>query len=388
MPEIEEIKIKIVLTGGGTGGHTFPLISVFDSLKKLSGEKLLSLDALYIGPKGFGDKEFREKGIKIRYISAGKLRRYFSLLNFIDIFKFIFGIFQSAIRLWQFMPDIVFSKGGFGSLPVILVARVYRIPVFIHESDSVPGLSNKIASKFSQRIAVSFNKAFQYFPEKKTALTGNPIRSNLFSPNPIKQTKEKLNFDINVPILLVLGGSQGAKKINDLILESLEELIRNRIQIFHQTGEKNFREVVAEANIILDYIPFEYRKYYQAKGFLEAQEYADILNACDIVVARAGSGTIFDISFVKKPSILIPLSNSAGDHQRENAFEYRKANAAIVLEERNILPNLFIEEILNILNTPEKKEELSKNAGLFSQPDASEKISNEIFKLLGIGKGE
>ncbi len=353
-------------------------------MKKLSSEKLLSLDTLYIGPKGFGDKEFKEKGIEVEYISAGKLRRYFSIMNFFDIFKFIFGIFQSAIRLWQFMPDIIFSKGGFGSLSVILVAWVYRIPVFIHESDSIPGLSNRIASNFSKRIAVSFKKALDYFPEKKTALTGNPVRSNLFSPAPKEETKRKMGYNLEDPLLLILGGSQGAKKINDLILESLEELIRNKIQIFHQTGENNFREVIAEANIILDSIPPEYRGYYKAKGFLSAQEYADILNTADIVVARAGSGTIFDISFMKKPSILIPLPNSAGNHQRENAFEYQKANAAVVLEEKNILPNLLIDEILNILNIQGRKEELSENAGFFSQPNASEKISNEIFKILGV----
>jgi UDP-N-acetylglucosamine--N-acetylmuramyl-(pentapeptide) pyrophosphoryl-undecaprenol N-acetylglucosamine transferase len=384
MAKIEEIKIKIVLTGGGSGGHVFPLISVFDSLKKLASEKLLSLDTLYIGPKGFGDKEFKEKGIEVKYISAGKLRRYFSIMNFFDIFKFIFGIFQSAIKLWQFMPDVIFSKGGFGSLPVILVAWVYRIPVFIHESDSIPGLSNRIASNFSKRIAVSFKKALNYFPEKKTALTGNPVRSSLFSSSPKEETKRKMGYNSKDSILLILGGSQGAKKINDLILESLEELIRNRIQIFHQTGENNFREVVAEANIILDSIPPEYRGYYKAKGFLSAQEYADILNISDIVVARAGSGTIFDISFFKKPSILIPLPNSAGNHQRENAFEYQRANASIVLEEKNILPHLLIGKILDILNTKGRKEELSENAGFFSQPDAAEKISNEIFKILGI----
>lgn len=380
---LTDLRVRIVLTGGGTGGHIYPLLSVFRVLKKLAGQKLLNLEAVYIGPKdNFGDEAFSNEKIKIIKISAGKLRRYFSLANFFDIFKFVAGFLKSLYELWKFMPDLIFSKGGYGSVPVILAARVYRIPVFIHESDTVPGLSNKLAAKFAKRIAVSFDKTFEYFPKDKTALTGNPIREDLFGLVDKNVAKSNLGFDPQKSLVLVLGGSQGCQKINDLLLESLETLVTANIQILHQTGKVVFRQVAAEGKIILETLPDGYRSSYKAKGFLNENEYALALAACDLVVARAGSGTIFEISASKKPSILIPLPNSAGDHQRINAFEYARAGAAIVMEEGNILPDLLSNQIMELLNNSEKMNDLGNRANLFSQQNSAEKIANEIFDVL------
>lgn len=384
MAKFEEIKVKIVITGGGSGGHIFPLISVIDEAKKMAGQKLLSLDVLYIGPKGFGENGFKKLGIKTSYISTGKIRRYFSFLNFTDIFKVGIGFFQSLIKLWQFMPDVIFSKGGFGSVPVVLVAKLFRIPLVVHESDSIFGLSNKIGAKFASRVAVSFNRAFESSLKSKTALTGNPIRSEMFFAKSPEQTRAKYGYNTKDPLILILGGSQGSKRINDLIMNSLEDVIRNRIQIFHQTGDQNYNEVVAESRIILRSIPEDYRNFYQAKGFLEVSEYADLMMASDLIVARAGSGTIFEISFFKKPSVLIPLPGSANNHQKINALEYQKIGATTVIEEGNILPHLFVGEMLDILKDENLKQSMINQAAAFSQPDASKKIAKEIFKLIGI----
>lgn len=381
---LDEIKIKIVLTGGGSGGHIFPLISVYDELKKLSSQKLISLDALYIGPNGFGEKEFNKKQIKTKFIMAGKMRRYVSVLNLFDIFKVMIGFIQSLITIWRFMPDIIFSKGGFGSVPVILVGWLYRIPIFIHESDSIPGVSNRIAAKFAKRIGLAFPQAESYFPSSKVAIVGNPVRTGLLSSSPREEARESFGFYNNWPLLLVLGGSQGAQKINDLILNSLNDLIKNKVQIFHQVGTLNEKQISAEANIILHGVPEEYKKMYKVAGFLNEKDYSNILSACDLVVARAGSGTIFDISFANKPSILIPLPNSAGGHQRKNALEYQKVGAATVLEEKNILPQILVQEILDIINDKELAERLAKRANYFSQPYSAVKIANEIFSILNI----
>lgn len=381
---IAEVKLRIILTGGGSGGHIYPLISVFRSIKKMAGSRLMSVDAAYFGPDGFGEDTFKEEGIKMVKIQSGKLRRYFSILNFFDVFKLIFGFFQSLYQIWKFMPDLIFSKGGFGSIPVVVVGRLYRIPIFIHESDTVPGLSNRFAAKFAKRIAVSFDKAFDYFPKDKTALTGNPIRTELIFNQNKELARKNLGFNQERPLLLVLGGSQGAQSINELILESLEGLMANGVQILHQTGKANFRQVAAEAKIILESIPGADLKFYQAKDFLNEKEYAQALAACDLVVARAGSGTIFEISAAKKPSILIPLPESAGDHQKVNAYEYAKVGAAQVLEEANILPNLFVEQVANLLSQPEKLNDLGNRANLFFQQDAPDKIAKEIFDYLKI----
>jgi len=381
---IEEIKIKIVLTGGGTGGHVFPLVSVQRALKKLAESRLLTLETIYLGPDGFSKEAFKKEGVKMTKISAGKLRRYFSPLNFLTIFKLLIGFCQSLYHLWEFMPDLIFSKGGYGSLPAVLVGWLYRIPVFIHESDSVPGLSNKIAARFAKRIGVSFNKTFDYFPKEKTALVGNPIRLELFLNQDEEAARQHFGFANDKPLLLILGGSQGSQRINDLILEMLEELVKNDIQIFHQTGEKNLREVSAEAKIILESLPDIYAGYYQAKGFFEEKEYIQALTASDLVIARAGSGTIFELSAAKKPAILIPLAEAAADHQRLNAFEYSRAGAAIVFEETNILPNLFVHQIVELFKNRDKLIDLANRANLFFQEDSAEKIAKEIFDLLKI----
>ncbi len=384
MDKIKDIKIKIILTGGGTGGHVYPLVSVFRSLKQIAGQKLLTIDALYLGADGFAKEELEKEGIKVKVISAGKMRRYFSILNFFDIFKVFFGFFQSLWLVWKFMPDVIFSKGGYGSVPVVIVGWIYRIPVFIHESDSVPGLSNKIATKFAARIGVSFPKALDYFPAEKTALVGNPIRTDLLQKINKEDGIKHFGFASDKPIVLILGGSQGSQRINDLILEVLYDSIKNNIQILHQTGEKNFREVLAEAKIIIGNLPESYQKYYQAKGFFNEDEYALALACSDLVIARAGSGTIFELSAAKKPSILIPLPEAASDHQRENAFAYQKSGASIVFEEKNILPNLFLEQIVNLLQDKEKLNDLGNRANMFSQQNPSDNIAKEIFKILKI----
>ena len=384
MDKIKDIKIKIILTGGGTGGHVYPLVSVFRSLKQIAGQKLLTIDALYLGADGFAKEELEKEGIKVKVISAGKMRRYFSILNFFDIFKVFFGFFQSLWLVWKFMPDVIFSKGGYGSVPVVIVGWIYRIPVFIHESDSVPGLSNKIATKFAARIGVSFPKALDYFPAEKTALVGNPIRTDLLQKINKEDGIKHFGFASDKPIVLILGGSQGSQRINDLILEVLYDSIKNNIQILHQTGEKNFREVLAEAKIIIGNLPESYQKYYQAKGFFNEDEYALALACSDLVIARAGSGTIFELSAAKKPSILIPLPEAASDHQRENAFAYQKSGASIVFEEKNILPNLFLEQIVNLLQDKEKLNDLGNRANMFSQQNPSDNIAREIFKILKI----
>jgi len=245
-------------------------------------------------------------------------------------------------------------------------------------------LSNKIAAKFAKRIGISFNKTFEYFPAEKTALVGNPIRSDLFLEQNQGQARDHFGFLKDKPLVLILGGSQGSQRINDLIMEVLEELVRKDIQVLHQTGQANFRQVAAEGKIILESVPDIYANFYQARGFFNDQDYALALAASDLVVARSGSGTIFELSAAKKPAILIPLPESASDHQKLNAFEYSKAGAAIVLEEPNILPHLFAQQIIDLVYDEEKMNSLANRANLFFQEDSAEKIAKEIFDLLKI----
>lgn len=371
-----DLDIRIVLTGGGSGGHVAPLVAVSRQIMS----KFPDADIRYIGSNGFTFDIFQQEQIPIYIISSGKFRRYFSLANFLDIFKIFWGIVQALWYMYWYMPDVVFSKGGYGAVPVLIAAYLYRIPVIIHDSDSVPGLVNTWSGKFARKIGVAFEHAAQFFPAKKTAVVGNPIRAELFT-NLQSSDAAKRVFDLNPeqPLLLILGGSQGSERINDFILDLLPVLIK-KFQIIHQTGERNLESVKQESSLLLSGIGKEFQGRYKIFGFLTEFQYRDALNAADAVISRAGSA-IFEIAAFGKPSALIPLPESANDHQRINALEYYKSGACIYFEEANLLPNLFVEQISELAFDEKKRERLIAASKKFAKPNAAEIIANEILRI-------
>jgi len=382
---LRELKLKIVLAGGGTGGHIYPLIAVYRHLKRITEQKLVTLDAVYLGPKIFDESVFTNEKIKIANISSGKWRNYFSLMNFVDIFKIIFGFFQSLWKLWKIMPDVIFSKGGYGALPVVYAGFLLGIPIIIHESDSVPGKSNKLAAPFAKKILLAFESSKNYFLPEKVAVVGNPIRDTILNNNiSAEKAKQYFKFLPDKPVVLFLGGSQGSQRINDLVLDCLEELIKHDVQVLHQTGPNNFKEVFLEAKVILEFLPELYQNFYQARDFFHEPEYLNALAAADLIVARAGSGVIFEIAASKKPAILIPLPEAAHNHQYLNAVEYARFGGAIVIEEKNATANLLARNILDILDNPIKMNNMINGAKLFIKQDAAEIIAKEILNVLDL----
>lgn len=382
---LKELKLKIVLAGGGTGGHIFPLIAVFRELKKLTDQRLVSLEAIFMGADTFDNKIFTDEKIKVIKIMSGKWRNYFSLLNFLDIFKIIFGIIQSLWYLWKEMPDIIFSKGGYGALPVVIAGHLLGIPIVEHESDTVPGKSNTIAANLAKKIIISFPSTKDYFPSEKTILIGNPIRDSILNNDiTAEEGKKYFNFLVDKPVVLFLGGSQGSQRINDLVLDCIENLLKKDIQIIHQTGPKNFKQVFLEAKVILEFLPQPYQNFYQCKEFLNEKDYLNALAAADLIVSRAGSGTIFEIAASAKPAILIPLPEAAHDHQKLNAIEYARLGCAMVLEEQNATPNILAQTIVEVLENEEKMNEMRNKAKLFIKRNAAEEIAKEILKTLDL----
>jgi UDP-N-acetylglucosamine--N-acetylmuramyl-(pentapeptide) pyrophosphoryl-undecaprenol N-acetylglucosamine transferase len=372
---------RILLTGGGTGGHIMPLIAVADELKKTN---YADIEIYYIGPKSPWMGEFEGRDIPVYRIAESKLRRYFSLANIIDIPKFFFSILESLFRLYFLMPDVVFSKGGPGALAVVLAAKFYMIPIIIHESDSAPGLTNKISAKFAKRIGLAFESAAGYFDPKKTFLSGNPVRSELIGESSGNAAfKSELGFNKNESFIFVWGGSQGAARINRFIFENLETFLR-KYQIFHQVGESNFKEAQAIVENLLKDFPEEDRRRYRLTSFLDVHGVRAVLSAADMVLARASAGSIFEISLFGKPSILIPLEGSAGDHQRLNAYEYAKTGAAIVIEEANLTPNIVSSQIESVLEDKNKAAMMSAAAKKFAKPEAASVIAQEIIKLANL----
>lgn len=382
---LRELKLKIVLAGGGTGGHIYPLIAVYRHLKRITDQKLVTLEATYLGPRIFDESVFTNEKIKIANISSGKWRNYFSLMNFVDIFKIIFGFFQSLWKLWKIMPDVIFSKGGYGALPVVYAGFLLGIPIIIHESDSVPGKSNKLAAPFAKKILLAFESSKNYFLPEKVAVVGNPIRDTILNNNiSSEKAKQYFKFLPDKPVVLFLGGSQGSQRINDLVLDCLEELIKHDVQVLHQTGPNNFKEVFLEAKVILEFLPELYQNFYQARDFFHEPEYLNALAAADLIVARAGSGVIFEIAASKKPAILIPLPEAAHNHQYLNAVEYARFGGAIVIEEKNATVNLLARNILDILDNPIKMNNMINGAKLFIKQDAAEIIAKEILNVLDL----
>lgn len=308
---------KIVLTGGGTAGHVTPNIALLPRLSELS------YHISYIGSYHGIEKELIEaQNIPYYGISSGKLRRYLDLKNISDPFKVLKGLGQSVRLLHKLKPDLVFSKGGFVSVPVVLAAKLCHIPVIIHESDITPGLANKLAIPAARKVCCNFPETLQYLPKEKAVLTGSPIRQELLAGNP-EFARSYCHFTNEKPVLLIIGGSSGSKAINDAIRAQLPALLK-KFQIIHLCGKGNLD------NSHLD--TAGYAQYEYVSGQLK-----DMFALADIVISRAGANAICELLALHKPNILIPLSAAAsrGD-QILNAKSFEKQGFSYVIEEEKL----------------------------------------------------
>ncbi|KKR39041.1 MAG: UDP diphospho-muramoyl pentapeptide beta-N acetylglucosaminyl transferase [Parcubacteria group bacterium GW2011_GWF2_40_10] len=320
--------MKILLTGGGTGGHFYPLMAVAEALNSSADkEKIAKMEMVFMAEDPYDKDLLLKNGIKFKKVYSGKLRRYFSLLNIIDLLKIIPGILKAIISIYFDFPDVVFSKGGHESLPALFAARFLGIPVVIHESDTVPGKANKWASRFAKRIAISFPDSVKYFKDQSLlAVTGNPIRKEFFIREKVG-AREFLMLEASVPTVFIIGGSQGAMAINETVLDILPELVQN-FQIIHQCGPNNLSDTKARTDIVL--ADSDYQSRYRLFGTLNLDAMRMAYGAADLVISRAGSSSIFEIAASGLPSIMVPLDGSAQDHQRENAYAYARGGAAVV----------------------------------------------------------
>ena len=373
--------MKILMTGGGTGGHFYPLIAVAEEIRNLSlQEKILEPELYFMAPEPYNSRELFDHDIKFVPCMAGKKRVSpgigSRILNFIDIFKMGFGILSAIVKLYQIFPDVVFAKGGYTSYPALMAARILGIPVIIHESDSVPGRVNLWAGKFAQKIAISYKEAVEYFPKDKTAHTGNPVRKEIRQPLSAGAF-EYLGLELDLPVVLIMGGSQGAQIINDAILSALPKLVE-KYQIIHQTGKKNFQEVSTTANVVLDGNPHISR--YHPFDYLNTLALRMCAGIASIVISRGGS-TIFEIGLWDIPAILIPITNSNGDHQRKNSYNYAREGGAIVIEEANLSPEIIINELERILTNPAVMMKMKEGAKRFSRADSATLIAREVLKI-------
>ncbi len=371
---------RVVFAGGGSGGHVYPTLAVLDILHDRFSEAGLPFEATRMGPRDGYEPLFERRGAKISPIVAGKLRRYVSLMNVVDIPKFFIGLLQALFKLYFVMPDVIFSKGGTGALPVVLAGWFYRIPIAVHESDAKPGLTNLFSARFARKIFLSFPDAAPYFDPGRTSVMGAPVRNALLGARIAKPTeKETLGFNKDQPLLLIIGGSQGSTRINDFMLEHLTTIIKET-QIIHQTGVGNLAEVQKLSHAAL--IDESFKVRYEAVGYFDDDARLLLaLTAADLVVSRAGSSSIFEIAAFGLPAILVPLAESANDHQRANAYAFAKTGAAIVIEESNFLPGIVLPTLKNLLTDNAVREKMSAASAAFFTPGAAERIAQELLAL-------
>ena len=370
--------MKIVFTGGGTGGHFYPIIAVAQEIKKIvREEKLIEPNLYFLSPDPYNRGMLFDQGITYKKILSGKKRLYFSILNFFDMFKLAFGVLQAIWTVFWIYPDVIFSKGGFGSVPVVFAGRILGIPIVIHESDSAPGRTNQWAAKFAKKIAVSYPDAANYFDREKVAWTGNPVRDEVSVPA-VEGGHEYLNFEKTTPTILILGGSQGAEFINDAIIDVLPKLVE-KYQIIHQSGRKNYETVKETSELVLNTANFADR--YKLFDYLNNVGMRMAAGAADLIISRAGS-TIFEISAWGKPSVIIPITESINDHQRKNAYNFSRAGACVVIEENNLTPEILLSEIERLFSKPELLKGMAEKASAFSKPNADNLIARQIIDTL------
>lgn len=355
-------QIKILLTGGGTGGHITPLMAVVEALKKHN------CDILFVG-SGLDLEEKAAKKLTVKYqsILSGKLRRYFSWQNFIDPFKVIIGFFQSLGIIVSFRPKVIFAKGGYVTMPVVLAAWFLRVPIITHESDVIMGLANRLEAKLAKKICVGFPvENYKDLPLHKIVYTGNPIRKEFLQAKRSNDWNKR--SDRTTGTILVTGGSQGSRFINQTIAALLGELTK-KYHIIHVSG-KNDHEWLKK-NSWPNYELYDF-----------TDKIAQLMNKADLIISRSGASTLAEISVLGKPSILIPLSTSANEHQQANAKIYEKKSAAVVVSEKGLTSDNLKDIIDRLMEDKKMLEEISKNTKELSQPNAAEAITEEILRVI------
>jgi len=369
--------MRILFVGRPLKGHLYPIIAIYEEFKKM------------MNPSDFESSEFKLitaksdfvkdvlGGINISYsfIFSAKERDSFSPLIILDIFKSIIGFIQSVFLVFNYMPDVIFSKGSVVSLPVVLVSWIFRIPIVIHESDAIASPIDKFMFRFAKKVAVSFPNNKDIYVSKKVFFAGNPVRNFIVQADKEK-AKQSFVLHDEKPVLFIMAGTAGAEIINKLLIEILPDLLE-KYQIIHQCGVVNYnyvRAVVQKMNVpeLNDYHLFPYFR----------ERAADAYNACDLVVSRAGANTVSEIMTMGKASILIPLSMRSSDKQRKNAYHYSQSGAAVLVSEKNLKPHLLLNVINDLFKNHLKIIEMERASRQLSYNDAG-KIITEAIKELG-----
>lgn len=364
-----EMIMKIVLSGGGTGGHIYPALAIAREIKKINPKATF----LYIGTeKGLEKDLVAREGLDFRAIEITGFKRSLSMENVKTIMRFLKGVSKSKKILKEFKPDVVIGTGGYVCGPVVYAASKLKIPTIIHEQNSVPGLTNKFLSKYVNKVAISFEESAHFFPKEKVVLTGNPRGSEVVS-HIGSRAIESLGVKPSLPVVLIFGGSRGARSINEAVLKNIEILKDKPYQIIYITGEVHYQSVKEEldlvgtpANLIV-------------KPFIHNMP--EILPSIDLVVSRAGATTLAELTALGIASILIPSPYVTNNHQEKNAQALVKEGAAIMIKENELNGSSLIQSIDDVLLNKEKTKSMKEAAKKMGMPDSAERVFNLVKEL-------
>lgn len=378
--------MKVVCVGGGTGGHTLPVLAVIKALERAQK----NIQIVFIGSRfGIEARLVPKMGIKYYGISTGKFRRYHSSKflnivdvttfgkNFTDFFRFLKGIGEARTILVHEKPEVIFAKGGYVSLPVGLAARWLKIPVVAHESDVVMGMANRRLSKSAERVCVSFPKSsldLEGIDPKKIEETGNPIRDDVLMGNG-DRFRESIGFDKKQKTVLILGGSQGSRFINDLVIEKIEKILE-MVQLIWIAGERDADLV----NYRVQELSPELQKKVKVYGFVTS-EIADVYAASDLVVSRSGSNVLFELAALGKPAILIPYDDAAGSHQLANAKVFSRSGAAYLFRQHDFSGASLAHQIEYLIKDDHELATMSESMRKLSDLGAAEKVARIVIEV-------
>lgn len=367
--------MRAILTGGGTGGHIYPAVSIAKEIKR----RYKDAEIIFVGTeRGLESKIVPKEGFQLKTIKVRGFERRLTLKNLVAVKEAVFSISGARKIIKDFKPDIVIGTGGYVCGTVMLAAAWMGIPTMVHESNAFAGLTNKVLFRFVDKIALNFEEARKYFNNpKKVVVTGNPIRTDIFDITKHEGMHE-LGFDQNIPLVLVTGGSRGARRINQSILSFAEYCSSTgKCQLLHMTGDTQYQAVLqgySEKNIPTD------SKYVKVAPYLHNMPYA--LAASDLIINRCGAMTLSEITALGKPSILIPFPYAADNHQEYNARALEKKGAAIVIVEKDLTEQMLKDTVVKLLSDKQKLDAMSASSRKLGIKNASEKIGDIVTELV------
>lgn len=378
--------IRIGFTGGGTGGHFYPLVAVAEEIRHKYPDEDISL--FYFGESPYNEQDLKNNNINFVHITSGKSRLYSSFQNFLDYFKVAFGILQALWKLAIVYPDVIFSKGGYVSFPILFAARLLFIPIVVHDSDTVPGRATIYSAKFAKVVCVAWQEGGHVLEEKyeiphdKIVYTGLPIRSalNPIHPRESYAFSEFNRFDPRIPTILVIGGSQGSENINNVVIKSLPQILPN-VQVIHQTGPANFDRVKKLTDELLKDLPEE--KSYIPIANLSTTEMRNAYSMVSLVISRGGS-QILEFHAYGIPSIVIPLPEEISRDQRQNSYASMRRGASIVIEEKNLTSTILINEMKRLITDTNLINQMRKDAKTSAKLDGAEQIADILVHIASV----